>query len=51
MVLYVLSSVTGIRVERVFAGTAPFLVPLLAVLLIVTIAPDLALWLPRLLDL
>jgi TRAP-type C4-dicarboxylate transport system permease large subunit len=50
-VLYVLSSVTGISVTEVFRGVAPFLIPLLAVLAIVTFVPDLVLWLPGLLGL
>ncbi|HEX6338794.1 MAG TPA: TRAP transporter large permease subunit, partial [Jiangellaceae bacterium] len=45
-VLYVLSSVTRISVADVFRGVAPFLVPLLLVLGIVTFAPGLVLWLP-----
>jgi tripartite ATP-independent transporter DctM subunit len=50
-VLYVLSSVTGISVHEVFQGAAPFLIPLLIVLAIVTFAPDLVLFLPRVLGL
>jgi tripartite ATP-independent transporter DctM subunit len=50
-VLFVLSSVTGISVHEVFQGTAPFLIPLLIVLAIVTFAPDLVLFLPRALGL
>jgi tripartite ATP-independent transporter DctM subunit len=50
-VLYVLSSVTGISVTDVFRGVAPFLIPLLVVLAIVTFVPELVLWLPGLLDL
>jgi tripartite ATP-independent transporter DctM subunit len=45
-VLYVLSSVTGISVADVFRGVAPFLIPLLLVLGVVTFAPGLVLWLP-----
>lgn len=50
-VLYVLSSVTGVSVAEVFRGVAPFLVPLLVVLGIVTFAPGLVMWLPGLLGL
>jgi tripartite ATP-independent transporter DctM subunit len=50
-VLYVLSSVTGISVADVFRGVAPFLIPLLVVLGVVTFAPGLVLWLPGLLGL
>lgn len=50
-VVFVLSSVTGISIADVFRGVSPFLVPLLAVLAIVTFVPGLVLWLPGLLDL
>ena len=46
-VLFVLSSVTKIPVAGVFRGVAPFLVPLLAVLLAVTFIPQVSLWLPE----
>ena len=48
MVLYVLSRVAGIPFERCVAATAPFLVPLVAVLLLVTFVPAFSLWLPTL---
>lgn len=50
-VLYVLSSVTGASVTDVFRGVAPFLIPLLAVLLLVTFVPGIVTWLPGLLGL
>lgn len=50
-VLFVLSSVTKTPVAEVFRGVAPFLVPLLVTLLLITFIPQLALWLPELLDL
>jgi tripartite ATP-independent transporter DctM subunit len=50
-VLYVLSSVTGTTVTDVFRGVAPFLIPLLAVLLLVTFVPAAVTWLPGLLGL
>jgi tripartite ATP-independent transporter DctM subunit len=50
-VLYVLSSVTHISVADVFRGVAPFLIPLLLVLGVVTFAPGLVLWLPGVLGL
>jgi len=50
LVLYVLSSVTDVSVQRVMRGVLPFLVPLMITLLIVTFAPAVSLWLPRLLD-
>ena len=48
MVLYVLSRVARISFERCVIGTAPFLVPLVAVLLLVTYVPAITMWLPTL---
>ncbi len=48
MVLYVLSRVSGVPFERCVVATAPFLVPLVAVLLLVTFWPGFVLWLPTL---
>ena len=48
MVLYVLSRVARIPFERCVTGTAPFLVPLVAVLLLVTYVPAITMWLPTL---
>jgi TRAP-type C4-dicarboxylate transport system permease large subunit len=48
-VLFVTASVTGRPVEEVFRGIVPFLVPLIAVLIVVTALPALVLWLPGLL--
>ncbi|MCC3653563.1 MULTISPECIES: TRAP transporter large permease [Streptomyces] len=48
-VLYVMSPVTGMPVHEVFRGTAPFLIPLAAVLLLVTFVPSVVMFLPRLL--
>jgi tripartite ATP-independent transporter DctM subunit len=48
-VLYITSSVTGRPVDLVFRGVAPFLIPLVAVLVVITAFPDLALWLPKVL--
>ncbi|RUT28604.1 TRAP transporter large permease [Arsenicitalea aurantiaca] len=49
MVLYVLSRVSGVRFEDCVRATLPFLVPLLAVLLLLVFVPELSLWLPTLL--
>jgi len=49
LVLYVLSSVTGAKVQTVTRGTVPFLIPLLITLLLITFIPALSLWLPGLL--
>ena len=48
-VLYITSSVTGQPVDVVFRGVAPFLIPLGAVLVLVTAFPAVVLWLPRVL--
>jgi tripartite ATP-independent transporter DctM subunit len=48
MVLYVLSRVAKLPFERCVAATAPFLVPLVTVLLLVTLIPGLSMWLPTL---
>jgi tripartite ATP-independent transporter DctM subunit len=50
-VVFVLSSVTGIPVERVFRGAAFYLPPMIIVLLLITYIPALTLWLPSLLGL
>jgi len=47
-VLYVTASVTGKPVDVVFRGIAPFLIPLIAVLIVVTAWPEMVLWLPKL---
>ena len=49
VVLYVTSKVAGISFERVTVATLPFLVPLIAVLIAITLWPPLTTWLPRLL--
>ncbi len=48
-VLFVLSGVSGIAVEKVFKHTAVFLIPLLIVLALINIFPGLSLFLPNLL--
>ncbi len=48
-VLYITSSVSGTPVDVVFRGIAPFLIPLIAVLVLITAFPSISLWLPRLL--
>jgi tripartite ATP-independent transporter DctM subunit len=47
-VLYVLSRVSNLKFERCLAGTAPFFVPLVTVLLLVTYFEDISLFLPAL---
>jgi TRAP-type C4-dicarboxylate transport system permease large subunit len=51
LVLYVLTSVTDVSFQRVVQGTAPFLIPLVLALLLVTYIPSVSLYLPRLLGL
>lgn len=48
-VCFVLSSVTGVPLERVFRGVMPFYPALLVTLLLVTYVPAVTLWLPGLL--
>lgn len=48
MVLYVLSRVSGVPFERCTKATLPFLIPLIAVLLLVSFVPAFSLWLPTL---
>jgi tripartite ATP-independent transporter DctM subunit len=46
MVLYVLAKVSRTPFEECVRATLPFLVPLVAVLLLLVFVPDIALWLP-----
>ena len=48
MVLFVLARVAQLSVERTTVAILPWLVPLLLSLVVITYAPDLVLWLPRL---
>ena len=47
-VLYVVSTIGKISFERAFRSTAPFLLPLLVVLILITYIPSLVLWVPNL---
>ncbi|OGV99820.1 MAG: ABC transporter permease [Nitrospinae bacterium RIFCSPLOWO2_02_FULL_39_110] len=49
IVLYVVSTVSGLSFEEVTKGTLPFLIPLIIVLLLVTYIPELSLLLPKIL--
>ncbi|MCI8423056.1 MAG: TRAP transporter large permease [Lawsonibacter sp.] len=44
--LFVISDVNKIKLERLYKGILPFLVPLVATLLLVTYVPSLVTWLP-----
>jgi len=48
IVLFVVARVAKLPFEVVTRATAPFLVPLIAVLVLITVFPELVLWLPRL---
>lgn len=48
MVLYVLARVAKIPFERCVVATAPFLIPLVLVLLLITFVPAVTMWLPTL---
>jgi tripartite ATP-independent transporter DctM subunit len=49
MVLFVMAGVSGLPFERVVRATLPFIIPLLAVLFLITVFPPLVTWLPNLL--
>ena len=49
VVLYLIADIAEIPFERTVAATAPFLIPLFLVLLVVAFIPEVALWLPNLL--
>ncbi|WP_346913584.1 TRAP transporter large permease [uncultured Roseibium sp.] len=49
MVLYVLSKVSAVPFEQCVKATAPFLIPLVTVLLLLTFVPELSMWLPTIL--
>ena len=49
IVLYVLSTVSGVSMRDTILGTLPFMVPLILTLLIVTFVPAASLWLPSVL--
>jgi tripartite ATP-independent transporter DctM subunit len=48
MSLYMVSSIARMPLHRVVAGALPFLLPLIAALLVVTFVPALSTWLPNL---
>lgn len=48
MVLYVLAKVSNTSFERCVVATAPFLIPLVSVLLLLTFVPSITMWLPNL---
>ncbi|WP_019240461.1 MULTISPECIES: TRAP transporter large permease [Bacillus] len=48
--LFVASSVSGVRIERIVVGILPFLLSMLITLLIITFIPALSTWLPNFLQ-
>jgi tripartite ATP-independent transporter DctM subunit len=48
VVLFVMAGVSGLPFERIVRATAPFLIPLLTVLALITVFPPLVTWLPNL---
>ncbi len=46
--LYIMVGVAGISFERVFKAVAPYLIPLIIALFLITYWPDLTLWVPTL---
>ena len=49
IVLYVVSNIAKVSFERVTKATIPFLIPLIAVLLLITLIPGITTWIPNLL--
>lgn len=49
MVLYVLSDVAKVRFEECVRATMPFLIPLVSVLVLIALMPQIVMWLPELL--
>ncbi len=47
LLLFVMSGLTGTPLGEIFREVPPFIVAMLAILLLVTLVPDIALWLPR----
>ena len=49
MCLYVASTISKVSIGKIFKGAAPFLLANLLVLVLISVFPDLSLWLPKLL--
>lgn len=47
MCLFVMSQISGIKIERLMVSILPFLIPLIIVLLLITFIPQLVTWLPN----
>jgi TRAP-type C4-dicarboxylate transport system permease large subunit len=48
VVLFVMTGISDLPFERIVRATAPFIVPLLVVLALITVFPPLVTWLPKL---
>ncbi|MBT9385321.1 TRAP transporter large permease [Pseudooceanicola sp. CBS1P-1] len=48
LLLFVMTSISGCKLSQIIREVLPFLVALLVALLLITLVPDLSLWLPRL---
>lgn len=48
VVLFILERVTGVPLEKIMVSIIPFYIPMLVVLLLIILFPDLVLGLPRL---
>ena len=47
--LFIMANITGWRVERIARASMPFLIPLIATLLLITFIPAITLWIPQVL--
>lgn len=47
LLIFIMQSITGARLKDIFADLVPFICTLLVVLVVLTLFPDLVLWLPR----
>jgi len=47
--LFVAAQIAGIKIEKMFMSVLPYLIALLCVLSLITLVPEISLWLPRLL--
>jgi TRAP-type C4-dicarboxylate transport system permease large subunit len=49
IVIFVLSKISGLSFEKTLAAIVPWMIPLLATLLLITYIPELVMWLPNIL--
>jgi C4-dicarboxylate transporter, DctM subunit len=47
LLLFVMSGLTGTPLSEIFRETPPFIIAMLAIVVLVTFFPEIALWLPR----